>query len=81
MVSMVRLAVAAIGAVGAGAAAARLRSRSRDPARSIAAPRLSPGPPAPGSDDPHAAIDAARSRLRSQAASLREEIEGDGGPR
>lgn len=81
-----RLAAGAVGAVGAGAgiAIARHRRRAAEPR---ATPSLTPqdsyaAPPPPLSEDPQAALDAARQRLRDRADALRRDIEssGDGRP-
>ena len=83
-------AASAIGATaaGAGLAAARRRGSRQAPQGEIAAPPPPPAPPptlpnegsvppahAPAEDDPQAALDAARDRLRDRADALRREIE------
>ena len=80
-------AASAVGAAGAGAgiALARHRRRADDPAGHLATPTPTPPPPAPDAvappaDDPQAALDAARERLRSRADELRRDIESSGGP-
>ena len=79
-------AASAIGATAAGAGLA-LRHRRRPEAPAAAAPAPPPPPPPPSSvpreeDDPQAALDAARDRLRDRADALRREIESadDGAP-
>jgi hypothetical protein len=79
-----KLAAGAVGAVGAGAGIALARHRRR-PARPEAAPSPNPegsyaAPPPPLPEDPQAALDAARQRLRDRADALRRDIEGAGGP-
>jgi hypothetical protein len=71
MGALARWMLAAAGAAAAGAAAAVALSRRRQPSP--------PGPAEPAAaDDPRSAIDAARERLRTSAATLRDEIEDDG---
>lgn len=81
-----RLAAGAVGAVGAGAGIAIARHRRR-PAEVPATPQVNPqgayaAPPPPLPEDPQAALDAARQRLRDRADALRRDIEssGDAGP-
>ena len=65
--------ITAIGVAGAGAGLALLR-RPRPAPAAIAPPP--PPPPAPGPvEDPAAALDAARDRLRRRADELRAQIE------
>jgi hypothetical protein len=64
------LAAAAAAAAGAAAAVALSRRRPPPPAEFGQAASAT-------ADDPHAAIDAARERLRTSAATLRGEIEDD----
>ena len=77
-------AASAIGATAAGAGLAL--HRRRRPEAAVAPAPLRPPPPAPPApleeEDPQAALDAARDRLRDRADALRREIEsaGDGGP-
>ena len=74
----------AIGATAAGAGLAlRHRRRPEIPAPAVPAAPPPPAPPPPvplEQDDPQAALDAARDRLRDRAVALRREIEsaGDG---
>ena len=77
-----RIAAGAVGAVGAGAGIALARHRRR-PAPAPAVPSLNPegayaAPPPPLPEDPQAALDAARQRLRDRADALRRDIEGAG---
>lgn len=84
-----RWAASAAGAAGAGAGIAIARHRRR-PASSpahTAAPRPAPAPepvsaapeaPVSPADDPQAALDAARRRLRRRADELRRDIESPG---
>jgi len=82
-----RWAATAAGAAGAGAgiAIARHRRRASDPAghpvTPSAPPAAAPAPEAPvaPADDPQAALDAARRRLRERADDLRRDIESSGG--
>jgi hypothetical protein len=79
----------AIGAAGAGAGLALLRRRRAEPAdpsgpagpsgfdAEVAVPVPEPADAAPP-DDPQAALDAARARLRERADALRDQIERDG---
>ena len=72
-------ALAAVGA-GAGLAVARRREAAPTPPATLPAQAV-PGPPEPQpADDPQAALDAARTRLRERADELRRQIEGSGGP-
>jgi hypothetical protein len=77
-------AASAIGATAAGAGLAL--HRRRRPEAAVAPAPLRPPPPAPPApleeEDPQAALDAARDRLRDRADALRREIEsaGDGAP-
>jgi hypothetical protein len=78
-------AASAIGATAAGAGLALRRRRRPEtaPAALSAPPPPPPPPPAPlEEEDPQAALDAARDRLRDRADALRREIEsaGDGAP-
>ena len=62
--------ITAIGVAGAGAGLALLRRPRHAPATAA------PPPPAPGpAEDPSAALDAARDRLRRRADELRAQIE------
>lgn len=80
-------AASAIGAAGAGAGLALARRRRSPlpatPPSSAAPPATSPaseaGPAIP-EDDPQAALDAARERLRERADRLRADIEAAGDP-
>jgi hypothetical protein len=89
---MARLGVwagSAIGAAGAGAVVALLRRRRAEPAgrpepagptgfdAEVAVPVPEPADAAPP-EDPQAALDAARERLRERAEGLREQIEREG---
>jgi predicted flap endonuclease-1-like 5' DNA nuclease len=75
----------AIGAVGAGAGLAWSRRRrgtppvadAPDPQAAVAASPVDVSPP-DAADDPQAALDAARRRLRDRADDLRRRIEGSG---
>jgi hypothetical protein len=76
-----RWAIGALGAAGAGAGLALARSRAARPAPARPGPQPPPPPdaaeaPIPPADDPRAALDAARERLRRRADALRREIEG-----
>jgi type IV secretory pathway VirB10-like protein len=84
-----RWAASAAGAAGAGAGIAIARHRRRPappavpPAASRPAPAATPGPadpeaPVSPADDPQAALDAARRRLRRRADELRRDIESPG---
>jgi hypothetical protein len=74
----------AIGAAGAGAAVALLRRRRTGDEGEVPAgapERAAPADAAPAPEppeDPRAALDAARDRLRARADELRGEIAGDG---
>jgi hypothetical protein len=77
-------AASAVGAAAAGAGLAVLR-RKRPPGEApvagpaaVAAPAPEPKPTVPA-EDPQAALDAARDRLRARADELRAQIEGSGG--
>lgn len=82
-----RWAASAAGAAGAGAgiALARHRRRPAPPAAHLsgapapAPAAVSPEPPPAPADDPQAALDAARQRLRDRADDLRRDIEASGG--
>jgi hypothetical protein len=75
----------AIGAVGAGAGLALARRQrgsapaadAPDPRAAIAAAPVEVPPP-DAADDPQAALDAARRRLRDRADELRRRIDGSG---
>ena len=72
-----------VGAVGAGAGIAVARHRRRaagSPPPPAAPASIGPAtPPAAPAEDPQAALDAARQRLRDRADALRRDIEGSGG--
>lgn len=80
----------AIGAMAAGAGLAVARRRRPEPLAdgSLSAAPAAPSPAdvqvppahAPAEEDPQAALDAARERLRERADLLRREIESDGDP-
>lgn len=80
---LTRWAASAAGAAGAGVALAVARHRRRADHPSTHPPPLVEHPaPAPvdvsPADDPQAALDAARKRLRERADDLRRDIEGRG---
>ncbi len=77
-----KLAAAAVGAagVGAGLAVAHHRGRAAPLATARTAPAAQPSAAPPPPDDPQAALDAARERLRDRADELRRDIESSGEP-
>ncbi len=76
------MVASAIGAVGAGAGLAALtrhRERGRAPEPAAISPATVPlAAPDEPADDPQAALDAARERLRQRADDLRTRIESAG---
>lgn len=83
-----RWAASVVGAAGAGAGLAVAHHRRRSAAATTTAVQAAPprgaapvpAPPASAPDDPQAALDAARQRLRDRADDLRRDIESSVDP-